>query len=350
MVEGQFQSRGFGKAFIFITTTVAFVLCGSFVFASERVIAGGVETGPARYRVFSLKCISAEQGKKYLSEAGIGTVSQLPGANALLVTAQAAELIKASTILRLVDAEELFCIKAIFPALEAKKLPSNDEIEAKVGNILIGTFSNPPGRSEKAKAVIDIHGDAVIAIAPVEQLERIIFAIEQLQKAKTEALRPAETNKLVEPNQVSELKPEAIPLLRSRAGSEAQPEEIADSSESREVVTNANEPESDELFSKLLASLAEANKMAAEQAQQLSQPNKPTTAAVLPEATVPGEPSAAPKQVEELESQAAEQAPEVGAVEAIDVAEKPKPEPELEQVAVETEKPEEIAEPAVTMR
>src|SRR4030042_2251470 len=63
--------------------------------AAERGAASGV----ARYRVFPLKHISAEQGRKYLAEAGVGTVSQLPGVNALLVTAQAEELVKASAVL-----------------------------------------------------------------------------------------------------------------------------------------------------------------------------------------------------------------------------------------------------------
>ncbi|GAI33373.1 unnamed protein product, partial [marine sediment metagenome] len=51
----------------------------TFLFAAEQ----GDASGPARYRVFSLRHISAEQGKKYLAEAGIGIVSQLPSPNTL---------------------------------------------------------------------------------------------------------------------------------------------------------------------------------------------------------------------------------------------------------------------------
>jgi hypothetical protein len=66
----QIQGRGKAKVFIFICIVAVF-LSGSFLFADDQETASGV----ARYRVFSLKHISAEQGKKYLAEAGVGTVS-----------------------------------------------------------------------------------------------------------------------------------------------------------------------------------------------------------------------------------------------------------------------------------
>ncbi|GAH51431.1 unnamed protein product, partial [marine sediment metagenome] len=134
--ELQFSHRGYGKIFVFICAIIV-ALSGTFLFAAEQ----GDASGPARYRVFSLRHISAEQGKKYLAEAGIGIVSQLPSPNTLLVTAQPKELIKASALLKLVDAKELFHIKAIFHSSEAKNLPSNKQIAAEVGKISIGTFS-----------------------------------------------------------------------------------------------------------------------------------------------------------------------------------------------------------------
>ena len=70
---------------------------GSYLLAAAR--KGAAE--PARYRVFALKRISAEQGKKYLNDAKVGTVSQLPGVNMLLVSAQRRRLNKASAILNL---------------------------------------------------------------------------------------------------------------------------------------------------------------------------------------------------------------------------------------------------------
>ncbi len=196
-------------AFVFILAATLF-LCSSYVLAADSVrnkssgtsngTEMGADSGPPRYRVFSLRHIPAEQGKKYLAEARVGTVSQLPGLNVLLVTAQRGELIKASAILKLVDAKEPFVIKAFFPPWGVKNLPSNEQIAAKVGNISIGTFSEPPAlaasflrgktaKAAKSKAIIDIHNDAVIAVAPARELEKIITAIGELQKVKAPALQ-----------------------------------------------------------------------------------------------------------------------------------------------------------------
>jgi type II secretory pathway component GspD/PulD (secretin) len=341
-----FQGCGKAKVFIFICV-VTVVLSGSCLFAAEQEAASGV----ARYRVFSLKHISAEQGKKYLAEAGVGTVSQLPGVNALLVTAQPEELIKASAILELVDAEEPFYIKAIFPASEVTKFPSNEQIAAKVGDISIGTFSNPPSGTAKTKAIIDVHNDAVIAVAPDGQLERIISAIEQLHSSKAQALQGSEPNKSAkmvkasraetETTAEAELKRAEEELKRIAASS--KPAGQADSS-----ATGTEDYEPNELFDKLLNSIAETEKMAAEgQAQQLSQPN---AVATVPETNEPSEPSADLKQTEESASQATEepQEPNLAAVESSETkeaAEKLESEPNLEPVSkVRSYEPQAIAD------
>jgi len=133
------------------------------------------------FRVFPLKYISVEQGKKYLAETGMGTVSHIPGSAALLVTAKPDELIKTMTILNLVDCQGQFAVRTAFGASVVKNLPSNELVAAKVGgNISIGSFFNPPAVNAKVRAIIDIHNDAVIVIAPVRTLERILSAVRQL--------------------------------------------------------------------------------------------------------------------------------------------------------------------------
>ena len=305
------------KVFIFICA-VAVVLSGSCLFAVEQ----GAAAGAARYRVFSLKHISAEQGKKYLAEAGVGTVSQLPGVEALLVTAQPEELIKASAILELVDAEEPFYIKAIFPASEVAKFPSNEQIADKVGDISIGTFSNPPSGTAKAKAIIDVHNDTVIAVAPAGQLERIISAIEQLRGGEAQALQGSEPNKSAEVNEVSEAETETVAkteLEKAEAEAEAELKRVTASSDEAAGQADAEGNEPNELFDKLLKSIAEANKASIlqkegeteteemaveEQAQQLSQPN---AVATVPEANEPNESSVDLKQAEESAPQTTEE-------------------------------------------
>jgi len=300
VAERQFSHRGYGKIFVFICAIIV-ALSGTFLFATEQA---GTST-PARYRVFMLRHISAEQGKKYLAEAEVGTVSQLPSPNTLLVTAQPAELIKASNILRLVDAEEEFVIKTIVPSTEVKTLPSNEQIAAEVGEISIGTFLEPPPTAAKTKAIIDIHNDAVMVVAPAGQLEKIISAIEQLQDSV----------------------PGPVPR------------------EPNEPRTTNHEPrdmnESNELLDELLESLAEAERMAAELGiQQPARPNEPaaqpSAAVTIPEQKEPSKPSV------------------VEALELKDAVEKPKPEPQpepaLEQVVVEPEQPAEAAEPVPKVR
>ena len=126
--QSRVKSKHKGRALYFLLFTFCFslVLRGHYLLAAER----NDSTAPARYRVEVLKHISAEQGKKYLAELGIVTVSQIPGTNTLLVTAQPGELVAASAVLRLVDTEQQFVIKSIFQANQAPNLPSNDAIAA----------------------------------------------------------------------------------------------------------------------------------------------------------------------------------------------------------------------------
>ena len=175
----------------FCILAIMFLLWGSYGFAAEQ---------PVQYKIFTLKHISAERGKKYLAQVNIGTVSQLPGASAILVTAQSGELTKAMAILKLVDAEEEFAIKAILPASEVENLPSYEQIAAKVGDISVGSFSNPPQDAAKTKAIIDVHNKFVIAVAPVRLLEKIVIAVGQPREEKIEEKIEEKVEKPAEPN------------------------------------------------------------------------------------------------------------------------------------------------------
>jgi type II secretory pathway component GspD/PulD (secretin) len=199
----------------------------------------------ARYRIFSLKNISTKKAKEYLSELEIGTVSELPSPNTLLITASSHELIKAGAVLKLVDTTEPFVVKPIFLASQAAKLPSNEHIASAVGDISIGTFFEPPPGQNKSKAIIDVHNDAVLIVAPADKVDQIIAAIMKLQNAKEQGdtSLPNEPNKTAEPNQISE------PNNKTPAESAASlPNDIG----------------SEELFSKALNSLAQAEKQLAE--------------------------------------------------------------------------------------
>jgi type II secretory pathway component GspD/PulD (secretin) len=310
-----------------------------------------------RYRVFSLRHISANKGKEYLAQLKIGTVSQLPGANVLLVTASPRRLIKASAIMKLVDAEEEFAIKQIPAALLAQGLPPNKQIAAKVADITIGTFSDPPAGPAQLRAIIDVHDNAVVVIAPAKRLEKIVSAIGPLQEPKADVPQPAEGLKAAEPNQTQPDEGEIIP--------EVLPEDIILPPDPAGF-SDANQTKENELFSKLLESLAEAERMAAEPNEQVSRPNEPNIVtfvaepnepnaiitvavpnepnaffAVLPEVNVPTEPYAEQPKGTEL----AAILERLKALEA-----KVEPEPVPKEVTVEIGQPNEVEQPVPEVR
>ncbi|HUU16429.1 MAG TPA: secretin N-terminal domain-containing protein [Sedimentisphaerales bacterium] len=160
----------------FFVVSLALLLFSTNLLAAQQGDSERVE-----YKIFPLKYISVEQGRKYLIEAGIGTtVSAFPGSPALLVTAKPDELIKVMTILNLVDGRGQFAVRKVFGASEAKNLPSIEQIAATVGNISIGSFFNPPAVNAKVRAIIDIHNGAVVVVAPVSSVDKIISAVRQL--------------------------------------------------------------------------------------------------------------------------------------------------------------------------
>ncbi|MHC4586961.1 MAG: hypothetical protein ACYS3N_20715, partial [Planctomycetota bacterium] len=274
---------------------VIFMHGSSTLFAADE---GPVVVEP-RFRVFALKHISTEQAKNILSEAELGTVSQLPADNMILVTGQPRQLIKASSVLKLFDAETPVVMKAILPASAAGKLPSNEQIAAEIGNMSIGSFSNPPSDTGNDKAIIDVHDDAVVVIATAEKHAAIIEAIgrsdsygsiKQLQKEENDVPGPVQPK--IDPVADAELE-RVKAELDGRNGSYV----------STQVKDDTNEPETSGLFDKLLDSLDDAEKKIAElspPAPNVPEPNKtpiqPDTGITVPEKVEPNEPSTALKQ------------------------------------------------------
>ena len=181
MIKQRCSHGGYNWIFAF---TAALLIFNNYLFAAEQT---GVSKEPG-YKIFSLKHISVEQGKKYLAEVMTGTVTHFPASSALLVTAEPRELTKAKAILDLVDGPEQFVVKSILPVSAARNMPSNEQIAAKLNpsltrGVSIGSFSNPPHKDAKTKAIIDIHNDAVIVVAPVSLLNKIVSVIGQLQNS-----------------------------------------------------------------------------------------------------------------------------------------------------------------------
>jgi hypothetical protein len=185
-VLGRKQSNC-SKSFFFVLF-VSFLLCSSYLSAADTGQNSRAEQSydTSRFKCVSLTHISAEKGIQYLSELKLGTVSQIRGTNVLLVTGQQHELDKAVAILKLVDAKEQYIVRALFPASKVKNMPSNEQIATKVGGIAIGNFSSPPtdvagsgtSSSLSTKAIIDVHNNMLVVVAPVRRLQQIVSAIE----------------------------------------------------------------------------------------------------------------------------------------------------------------------------
>jgi len=308
--EKRFLNTGWG--WILTSVWLILIVLNGSLFADEQNTASKLE----RYRVFALKHISAEQGIKYLADAAIDcTVSQLPVSDTLLATGQPIELRKAAAILRVVDCNEQFVVRTLLPASEANSLPSNEQIAAKLGeDISIGTFADPPSITTKHRAIIDLQNDSVMAITTAEQFERIVFAVEQLQKSQqpAEAAAPAEpAGAVIQPKE-----PNAV--------AQAPQEQTKPVPESGERI----KAESDELF----RILTEAQKAITEAQTQLDKigPNEPNAVPAAPATKV-------------------EQLPAVSEAAPQTQQEAPKPTPEAERAAEPTpvaETEEAAAEPA----
>jgi type II secretory pathway component GspD/PulD (secretin) len=172
MVNKEFSREVFSRLLVL---SIALLMFSNCLLAAQEGAPDSM-----KYKIFPLKYIPVERGMKYLSDVGIGTVSSFPGSSALLVTANPDELIKAMVILNLVDSQSRFEVSRLSGASVGNNFPSNEQIASKLGNIGIGSFSNPPAVNAKYRAMIDVHNGAVIVVAPVRKLEMILSVVEEL--------------------------------------------------------------------------------------------------------------------------------------------------------------------------
>ena len=272
-----------GIGFFGIVFCLLVFLYSGLVFAAEQAPNGQAgEAGLSRYRVFSLKHISAEQGKEYLTQFGIETVSLLPSPNTLLVTASAAELIKVSSVLEIVDAEQQYVIKSICAVSEIKNLPSSGKIASEVGNISIGTFTELPERGPKTRVIIDVRNSKLMAIAPAKELEKITAAIGRVQNKETGVLQPTESGEIFDSNKpvqqadeqrVKSDKPDELELLEKPAEDKTVK---AGPDEGKKTVTTVAEPNEGKAVStgpnKSTASEAKPKQKESADSEEIEQP------------------------------------------------------------------------------
>ena len=206
---------------------LAILFCtGGPLFAADW----SVPSGTLDYKMVTLSYITPERGRELLTKLGMGTVSRMPGTNSLLVTGEAGELRKTLVVLAIVDAPQQYDIAQLGRTTSASALPGNDRIADAVGNITIGTFANPPRGIEKAKALIDVHGGFVVAIAPIFQLQDIKLAVElgpEVLKQRKAGARYAQAGVAAPTLQATDMTPTS-PEAANPSAKTSLPKEIQD--------------------------------------------------------------------------------------------------------------------------
>lgn len=117
-------------------------------------------------KTFLLRQVTADRGKAILSDLGLGIIASVADPNTLLVSGSPEELQKVSIVLDLVDANDPYVVETVAAASMARTLPSNQQIARAIGDIAIGTFAAPPDSSADRRGLIDVQGEAVVAIVP----------------------------------------------------------------------------------------------------------------------------------------------------------------------------------------
>jgi general secretion pathway protein D len=212
-----------------------------------------------RVRIYTLRNISAETAKKYLVTAQItDTVVAIPNTTAISVTGKPNELVQASAVLKLVDANEPFDIQMLdIPA--GQSLPEREKIEEKLGSgYSIGSLMEGPVSAVAVKAIADVHKDKLILISPRGQTAKITgtvlssMAETKTKPAKTEVASANDVNTvfitepvIIEPNQ-----PQPETVVSVAVGGRVQTEEDKLIAEFVSELTEAAKAEKEEQKSK----------------------------------------------------------------------------------------------------
>lgn len=137
--------------------------------------------------------IPAADAKKQLVELGLGTdISELDNINSLIITTDnLSDRLKVKSILKLIDSELKYEVTRLATAVDPKNIPDTAKINAAIRGIEIGSFMEPPRDNGAAMAIVDIHEQDLIAIAPIGLINPIITGFADLQsdkKTKTKTL------------------------------------------------------------------------------------------------------------------------------------------------------------------
>ena len=180
---------------------------GGCLFVLMMLVLCGCSHGPAlvsspstigEQKTFDLREIAPEQALGFLSALNLGTGSAVSDCNAVVAKGSAGELHRAAVVLNLVDTMEPYIIVILASASEARAVPTNSQIAEVLGSVAVGTFANPPQAGERMRAIIDLHGESVVAIIPARMKEGLLAFIQDGPGALRQAGGEVESGKPVE--------------------------------------------------------------------------------------------------------------------------------------------------------
>ncbi len=204
----------------------------------------------------SVRNISPEQAIGYITQSNLGTASQIPNTQTILITAEMSVLAKTRVLLELVDSKEPYTVVLLPADQNLVTALHQEKIAEQLTDLSLATFAVLPAAGEKPRVLVDLLDDSVIVAAPADRLEQVLSALEQISE-------PQPVVEPIEPNQpvVTEVLP-------------------ADTS----TVTEVNKPDDDQFFNQILDSLAEAERV--ESALKAAEPEGTTQAPELEVETV----------------------------------------------------------------
>ncbi len=138
----------------------------------------GPTTEKLATRQFRPRHIPEERAGAFLDELHLGQTFALAGHNTLVVRGTPDELRKAAVLLDLVDAKLEYVVEKV-ELTQGSALPAPVEIGRLLGDIAIGTFAEPPEPNAPKRGIVDIHGDALVAIVPASYRFDMLALMEQ---------------------------------------------------------------------------------------------------------------------------------------------------------------------------
>ena len=223
MCRNWFKSRHLQKVILPVLLLLAVMSTGNICTAQEPQPVA-MQRGeqdlhqPIRVRIFTLRNITAEQAKDYLRSAQIAdTVLAIPGTTAISVTGSPEQLVQASTVIKLVDANEKFDVQFL-DITPNKTLPAAEKIETQLGQgYSVGSLMEGPAPTAVVKAIACSYEDKLLIITPQEQTNKITETVQScLVSAFAEASSDKEKQAEAEPNQQSlQQTPQAQPKVAS---------------------------------------------------------------------------------------------------------------------------------------